>query len=52
MRPAPGMMGLPTPGLFTGRHIVHPWPEWISAQDEEKCAAVVLERIKVREEKA
>ena len=45
-------MGLPTPNLFTGQHNFHSRLEWISAQDMEKSAEVVLELIKVWEEKA
>jgi tripeptide aminopeptidase len=44
-------MGLPTPNLFTGQHNFHSRLEWISAQDMEKSAAVVLELIKVWEER-
>lgn len=45
-------MGLPTPNLFTGQHNFHSRLEWISAQDMEKSAHVVLELIRVWEEKA
>jgi tripeptide aminopeptidase len=45
-------MGLPTPNLFTGQHNFHSRLEWISAQDMEKSAEVVLELIRVWEEKA
>jgi tripeptide aminopeptidase len=44
-------MGLPTPNLFTGQHNFHSRLEWISAQDMEKSAEVVLELIRVWEEK-
>ncbi len=45
-------MGLPTPNLFTGQHNFHSRLEWISAQDMEKSAEVVLELVKVWEERA
>jgi tripeptide aminopeptidase len=45
-------MGLPTPNLFTGQHNFHSRLEWVSAQDMEKSAEVVLELIKIWEEKA
>jgi len=45
-------MGLPTPNLFTGQHNVHSRLEWISAQDMEKSAQVVIELIRIWEERA
>ncbi len=45
-------MGLPTPNLFTGQHNFHSRLEWISAQDMEKSAEVVLQLIRLWEEKA
>ncbi len=45
-------MGLPTPNLFTGQHNFHSRLEWISAQDMEKSAEMVLELIKIFEERA
>ena len=45
-------MGLPTPNLFTGQHNFHSRLEWVSAQDMEKSAEVVLELIRVWEERA
>jgi tripeptide aminopeptidase len=45
-------MGLPTPNMFTGQHNFHSRLEWISAQDMEKSFEVVLELIKIWEEKA
>jgi len=45
-------MGLPTPNLFTGQHNFHSRLEWISAQDMEKSAEVVIELVKLWEERA
>lgn len=45
-------MGLPTPNLFTGQHNFHSRLEWISAQDMEKSAEVVLELVRIWEERA
>lgn len=45
-------MGLPTPNLFVGEHNYHSRLEWISAQDMEKAAEVILELVQVWEEAA
>jgi tripeptide aminopeptidase len=45
-------MGLPTPNLFTGQHNFHSRLEWVSAQDMEKSAEVVLNLIRIWEERA
>ena len=45
-------MGLPTPNLFTGQHNFHSRLEWVSAQDMEKSAEVVLQLIRIWEEGA
>jgi tripeptide aminopeptidase len=34
--------GLPTPNVFTGMHEVHSQREWVSLQDMEKAAAVLV----------
>ncbi len=44
-------MGLPTPNLFTGQHNFHSRLEWVSAQDMERSAEVVLELVRVWEER-
>ncbi len=45
-------MGLPTPNLFTGQHNFHSRLEWVSAQDMEKSAEVLLQLCRVWEERA
>jgi tripeptide aminopeptidase len=40
-------MGLPTPNLFAGEHNFHSRLEWVSAQDMDKAAEVVVELCKV-----
>lgn len=45
-------MGLPTPNLFTGQHNFHSILEWISAQDMDRSVQVVLELLKLWEERA
>jgi tripeptide aminopeptidase len=40
-------MGLPTPNLFAGEHNFHSRLEWVSAQDMDKAAEVVVELCRV-----
>jgi tripeptide aminopeptidase len=40
-------MGLPTPNLFAGQHNFHSRLEWVSAQDMELAALVVVELCRV-----
>ena len=42
-------MGLPTPNLFAGEHNFHSRLEWVSAQDMEKAADVIVELAQVWE---
>lgn len=43
-------MGLPTPNLFAGEHNFHSRVEWVSAQDMEKAAEVIVALCRVWEE--
>jgi tripeptide aminopeptidase len=45
-------MGLPTPNIFAGEHNFHSRLEWVSAQDMEHAAKVIVELAKVWEERA
>jgi tripeptide aminopeptidase len=45
-------MGLPTPNIFAGEHNFHSRLEWVSAQDMELAAKVIVELAKVWEELA
>ena len=45
-------MGLPCPNLFTGQHAIHGKQEWISLQDMEKSTEMLVELVKIFEEKA
>ena len=45
-------MGLPTPNIFAGEHNFHSRLEWVSAQDMEMAAKVIVELTKVWEERA
>jgi tripeptide aminopeptidase len=45
-------MGLPTPNIFAGEHNFHSRLEWVSAQDMELAAKVIIELAKVWEERA
>jgi len=45
-------MGLPTPNIFAGEHNFHSRLEWVSAQDMEMAAKVIVELAKVWEERA
>ena len=40
-------MGLPTPNLFAGEHNFHSRLEWVSAQDMDRAAQVVVELCRV-----
>ncbi len=44
--------GLLTPNLFTGGHNFHSRQEWISIQDMQKAVDVIVELIKIWEEKS
>ena len=43
-------MGLPTPNIFAGEQNFHSRLEWVSVQDMEKAAAVIVELARVWEE--
>lgn len=45
-------MGLPCPNLFTGQHAIHGKQEWISLQDMEKSTEMLVELVKIFDEKA
>lgn len=45
-------MGLPTPNLFVGEHNYHSRLEWISAQDMQKSAEVIVELVQIWHEQA
>jgi tripeptide aminopeptidase len=45
-------MGLPTPNLFAGEQNFHSRLEWVSVQDMESAVQVILELVKVWEERA
>ena len=45
-------MGLPTPNLFAGEHNFHSRLEWVSAQDMEKAVEVIVNLVRIWEEKA
>ena len=45
-------MGLPTPNLFAGEHNFHSRLEWVSVQDMEKAAEVIVHLAQVWEERA
>ncbi len=42
-------MGLPTPNLFAGEHNFHSRLEWVSAEDMEKAAEVIVELCRIWE---
>lgn len=44
-------MGLPCPNLFAGGHSFHSKTEWVSAQDLEKAVDMLIELVKIWEEK-
>lgn len=35
-------MGLPCPNLFAGEHAIHSKREWVSEQDMQKAAEVII----------
>jgi tripeptide aminopeptidase len=45
-------MGLPTPNIFAGEQNFHSRLEWVSAQDMEKAAEVIVHLSRIWEEKA
>jgi tripeptide aminopeptidase len=45
-------MGLPTPNLFAGEHTFHSRLEWVSVQEMEMAARVIVELCRVWEEKS
>jgi tripeptide aminopeptidase len=45
-------MGLPTPNIFAGEHNFHSRLEWVSAQDMELAAKVIVELVQVWEGRA
>jgi tripeptide aminopeptidase len=45
-------MGLPTPNIFAGEHSFHSKLEWIAIQDMETAVKVIVEIVKVWEEKS
>jgi tripeptide aminopeptidase len=45
-------MGLPTPNLFAGEHTFHSRLEWVSVQEMELAARVIVELCRVWEEKS
>ena len=45
-------MGLPTPNIFAGEHNFHSRLEWVSVQDMELAARVIVELAKVWEERS
>lgn len=45
-------MGLPCPNLFAGGHSFHSKTEWVSVQDMEKAVDMLVELVKVWEEKS
>ncbi len=45
-------MGLPCPNIFTGMQAIHSKHEWIGVRDMEKAVEVLVELVKVWEEKA
>ncbi|MGH7741267.1 MAG: peptidase T [Candidatus Eiseniibacteriota bacterium] len=45
-------IGLPTPNLFTGMQNFHSKQEWVSVQDMEKAVEVIVNLVRVWEERA
>lgn len=45
-------MGLPTPNIFAGEHNFHSRLEWVSAEDMEKAVEVIVNLVRVWEERA
>ena len=44
-------MGLPTPNIFAGEHNFHSRLEWVSVQDMEKAVDVIVNLVRLWEEK-
>ncbi len=44
-------MGLPCPNIFAGEHAFHSQQEWVSVQDMEKAAEVIVQVARVWEER-
>lgn len=45
-------LGLPTPNLFTGQHAFHSRLEWVAEEDMEKSVEVMLNLVRIWEERA
>ena len=45
-------MGLPCPNLFTGMQAIHSKHEWIAVDDMEQSVHMLVELVKVWEEKS
>jgi tripeptide aminopeptidase len=45
-------MGLPCPNIFAGEHAFHSRQEWVSVQDMEKAAEVIVQVARVWEERS
>jgi len=45
-------MGLPCPNIFTGMQAIHSKHEWIGVKDMEKSVEVLVNLVKVWEERA
>jgi len=45
-------MGLPCPNIFAGEHAFHSKLEWVSVQDMEKAAEVIINLVKIWEQKS
>jgi tripeptide aminopeptidase len=45
-------MGLPCPNIFTGMQAIHSKHEWIGMRDMEKSVEVLVELVKVWEERS
>jgi tripeptide aminopeptidase len=45
-------MGLPTPNIFAGEHNFHSRLEWVSVQDMEKAVEVIVNLVRVWEERS
>ena len=45
-------MGLPTPNLFAGEHNFHSRLEWVSAQDMDKAVEVIVNLVRIWEERS
>jgi tripeptide aminopeptidase len=45
-------MGLPTPNVFAGEHNFHSRLEWVSVQDMEKAVEVIVNLVRVWEERS